>query len=318
MNSNNNRAVNSIVGALVADAASMGFHWLYDQVTIKTLSNGTPEFHAPNAKDYIDRGYFAHTNKRPGDVSQYGAQLVSMIDAIADRGNYEESQYIDSFRQWFDFGGFWQGYIDKPTRQTLLNLHHLEIKGTPLTACGADDKQNPALSKLPALVAKHYLDPNLFTLAESAIRVTNNNTEAVDYGLAATAILKAAIEGKTPVECVQSAKNLSAVVDEAISSAEEMVLQPSTVVAEKLGMHCSLEAAFPVTLHLLLNAHSYEATIRENIFCGGDSCGRAILLGATLGACYQSKQQGIPRTWEGRVMFPKSLLAYYQLLYANP
>ncbi|MCL9773953.1 ADP-ribosylglycohydrolase family protein [Vibrio methylphosphonaticus] len=310
----NNKALNSVTGALVADAASMGFHWLYDQVSIRTLSNGTPEFHAPNAKDYIDRGYFAHINKRPGDFSQYGAQLVAMLDAIADSGQYIEDGYIDNFRRWFDFGGRWQGYIDKPTKQTLLHMHEWDAGRYFADYLGADDKQNPALSKLPALVARHYQDPELFDIAESSIRVTNNNTEAVEYGLGATAILRSAIEGKSPRESINSAIGLSQTVDEAVALAEKYTFQSSISLAQELGMHCSLEAAFPLTLHLILNATSYEASIRENILCGGDSCGRAILLGATLGACFEGATEDIPNSWVNKTALPKSLLNYQRIL----
>ncbi|GMQ48863.1 hypothetical protein VB10N_38620 [Vibrio sp. 10N] len=315
MNSENNRALNSVIGALVADAASMGFHWLYDQVAIKTLSNGTPEFHAPNAKDYIDKGYYAHEGKKPGDYSQYGVQMIAMLDAIAKHGQYDEAKYIQAFREWFDMGGKWRGYIDKPTKLTLLTAHALEAEDKPLSNLGADDTQNPAVSKLPPLLAVHHNDKNLNQLVESAVRVTNNNDTAVAYALASAAILKAALSGKTPLESVHSAKGLSDLTDEAIKLAEERVLKPSNEVATELGMHCGLEASFPVTVHLLLNATSYEAAIRENILCAGDNCGRAILLGATLAACYQGTEQDIPRTWELKVPLPKSLLACQRLLF---
>ena len=160
MNSENNRALNSVIGALVADAASMGFHWLYDQVAIKTLSNGTPEFHAANEKDYIDKGYYAHHGKKPGDYSQYGAQMIAMLDAIAKQGRYDETNYIQAFRDWFDLGGMWCGYIDKPTKLTILNIHALEAQEKPLHQVGADDTQNPAISKLPPLLAIHHRDKN--------------------------------------------------------------------------------------------------------------------------------------------------------------
>ncbi|WP_394150964.1 ADP-ribosylglycohydrolase family protein [Vibrio maritimus] len=315
MNSENNRALNSVIGALVADAASMGFHWLYDQVAIKTLSNGTPEFHAANEKDYIDKGYYAHHGKNPGDYSQYGAQLIAMLDAIARNGKYDEASYIRAFRDWFDLGGKWCGYIDKPTKLTILNIHALEAQEKPLHHVGADDTQNPALSKLPPLLAIHHSDKTLNDLVESAVRVTNNNDNAVDYALASAMMIKQAIAGKTPAECVKSAKGISEVSDTAIKAAEERILKPSNEVAQELGMHCGLEASLAVTAHLLLNATSYEASIRENILCGGDSCGRAILLGAVLAACYQGTDEDIPRDWELKVSLPKSLLACQRLLF---
>jgi len=42
------RARNLVLGALVADAAAMGFHWLYDQGRIAAVAPKTPEFVGPD------------------------------------------------------------------------------------------------------------------------------------------------------------------------------------------------------------------------------------------------------------------------------
>ncbi|WP_338062276.1 ADP-ribosylglycohydrolase family protein [Vibrio variabilis] len=52
----------------------------------------------------MDKGYYAHEGKKPGDYSQYGAQMIAMLDAIAMHGQYDEAQYIQAFREWFDMG----------------------------------------------------------------------------------------------------------------------------------------------------------------------------------------------------------------------
>jgi len=45
----------------------------------------------------------------------------------------------------------------------------------------------------------------------------------------------------------------------------------------------------PVVWHLLNHDQSFETLVRDNIACGGDSCGRALALGAIAGFC-----QGVP------------------------
>ena len=35
-------------GSLVADAATMGFHWLYAQVRVRKAGGAPPEFHDPD------------------------------------------------------------------------------------------------------------------------------------------------------------------------------------------------------------------------------------------------------------------------------
>ena len=54
MTSTTDRARAAMMGAAVADAATMGFHWLYDQERIAELAGDAPEFRAPNAADEDD------------------------------------------------------------------------------------------------------------------------------------------------------------------------------------------------------------------------------------------------------------------------
>ena len=63
----------ALAGALVADAAAMGLHWMYDQEQIKTISgSGDVLFRQPDAANFKDkRGYFAHAARRVGELSHY-------------------------------------------------------------------------------------------------------------------------------------------------------------------------------------------------------------------------------------------------------
>lgn len=308
MNEPKQRAFEAVMGALVGDAAALGFHWLYDQELIEQYGGKRPEFHTPNRKEYGDKGYFAHAGKRVGDYSHYGAQMLAMEEAIRVNGGYEELTYIESFQRWFDFGGLWQGYTDHPTRQTLLNLHYRKQHEEPLTSCGADDTQNPALSKLPPLVALHCEDDDFMDKVESAVRVTNNNDTAVAYAKAIALMLKSAIAGHSPQQCVEHAKHGDSKINRAIEKAELMRNQSSKSVAAEVGMHCGLDASFVVVTHLLLTTKSYQQAIRENIQCGGDSCGRAVPLGAILAACFFGSDNAIPGQWIARTVFPDAML----------
>ncbi|WOG28776.1 ADP-ribosylglycohydrolase family protein [Endozoicomonas sp. 8E] len=302
------RAYESVIGALVADAAAMGFHWLYDQALIAKYGGENPEFHTPVRAEYEDKGYFAHEGKQAGEFSHYGAQLLSMQDAIIANGHYSELGYIESFQKWFDFGGQWQGYTDHPTRETLLTLHQRKSREEPLSACGADDTQNPALSKLPPLISAHGQDQDLMEKVESAVRVTNNSDVAVSYARAVATMIKSAHKCHSPELCVEQAKEVSVDIAKAINIAESMLSRRPKEVAQEVGMHCGLDASFIVITHLLLQAENYEKTVRENIYCGGDSCGRAIPLGAILSACFFGSDKAMPTSWIARTSLPGSVV----------
>ena len=116
-------------GALVADAAAMGFHWMYDQDKIKNLGGDAPEFFDPETSSkYYTRSpelesTFVHAGRKPGDMTQYGEQLLVMIKALAKNdGQLIQADYEHEFKKFFGPGGFWVGYIDRPTGRVLYNL----------------------------------------------------------------------------------------------------------------------------------------------------------------------------------------------------
>ena len=58
----------------------------------------------------------------------------------------------------------------------------------------------------------------------------------------------------------------------------------------------------PVSFHILNTAQSYTEAIRANIHCGGDSCGRAWLIGPAMAAMHGvGGEKGIPLSWLARV-----------------
>ena len=73
----------ALAGGWVADAASLGLHWLYNPERIAEVGGEAPEFLPPKA-DYYTKGfgYFAHEGKDIGDVSHYGAATGVLTDSL--------------------------------------------------------------------------------------------------------------------------------------------------------------------------------------------------------------------------------------------
>ena len=119
---------NLILGALIADAATLGLHWIYDQQRIFDVAGKTPEFHPPTKSDYEGvPSFFAHGKKSVGDWSHYGEQAFVLLNALANNnGKYNKAEYQDAFRASFSYGGDYVGYIDRPTKDTLDNITLIE------------------------------------------------------------------------------------------------------------------------------------------------------------------------------------------------
>lgn len=359
----------ALAGGWVADAASLGLHWLYDSQRIHEVGGQSPEFLPPKA-DYFKGGfgYFAHEGKRSGDISHYGAATGVMTDSLlASKGELDIRDYQRRFRGFFGPGGHWQGYIDNPTRVTLNNLSTIEenaieqalssttaeltekqkrilvqkvlpytlrLSGDQLAEpvrraisltyqeseiqdagvhlaetidrhllpeSGADDMQLPAVSKLSPLVASYYGSNSLLEATEAAVRVTNHNDEAVAWAKCAATLLDQLFQGKPVPEALEAAK-AEAPDQKSLGNAQSGSSLDAVKAGDTFGRTCYLHEAMPVIFHILIHARSYTEAVRANIHCGGDSCGRAWIIGPAMAALHGvGGERGIPLSWLARL-----------------
>lgn len=363
------RLIAALTGGWVADAASLGLHWIYDSKRILDVAGGAPEFVPPRA-DYFTGvfGYFAHEGKQPGDLSHYGAATGVLMDSLlANQGTLDIRDYQRRFRSYFGPGGHWRGFIDNPTRITLDNLNNNEkeaidralsslsveltdrqkrilvqkvlpytrrLSGDQLASpvreaialtyqesqiqdagvyladtidqhltprSGADDLQLPAVAKLPPLVASYLGTSNLLDIAEDAVRVTTDNDEAVAWARCTTRLLERLFQGE-PMEPALDAASKDAPEPDSLKRARSTPSLDGPGAGNDYGRTCYLHEAMPVIFHILTHAKSFTEAIRANIQCGGDSCGRAWIIGPALAAVYGvGGEYGIPVGWLARV-----------------
>ena len=356
-----------ILGALVADAATMGLHWVYDQDHIAQLAPDDPAFVPPDAANYAGvPGYFAHAARHTGQNSQYGEQLKVMQNALAaGDGVFKAANFVTAFQAHFGYGGAYVGYIDHATRDSLNKYHAAaeaaldrgravpwegdttvttamvtkataliqqftgdalrmkfeeavrithdddatlaygfkvldEIRAMP-PVTGAVDVQLPAIAKLPPLVvALQGADAAAFdATVTTAIRLTSDHPTSVAYGLACARMLRTALETQD-VQAIIAAGLDGADADVArlLNEALGMQDQSTNAVTAHFGLACDLSYGVPSVVHNITTAPSYAQAIRCNIMAGGDNCGRAILLGAIMGAVHGTGgDTGIPQTW---------------------
>lgn len=365
------RGRDMVIGALVADAASMGLHWIYDQDRISEVAPEAPEFTAPDAANYEGvPGYFAHAQLKTGDQTQYGAQLVALLNALEKSdGAYDATVHAQAFRDHFGYGGTYIGYIDLATRESLNNhvraedealrrakaqpydgsemttvamvtkvmslidrlrgdelreafketvrithgdnaevmTHGLnvldEIIATP-QASGAYDQQLPAVSKLPALIAAQDFsgilgDAGAIAEVDAAVRTTNDHPHAIAHGRVVAAMMAASfsrgdVEDVLVAGRAAATPEIAALLDDALSRRDF----DASEVTKHFGMACDLDYGVPSAVHNIATAPNYREAIRRNIYAGGDSAGRSIIIGAIIGALHGvGGERGIPLEW---------------------
>ena len=280
----------SLIGALVADAATMGLHWMYDQGHIETISkSGDVLFRQPDANNYKNRkSYFAHAAKSVGQNSQYGECVRVVAQVIRADGQYSTSAHRDFFLQTFGPCGSYHGFADRPTKALVAKII---LEGDDIAdASGSDDDQLPALCSIPALFAYDQGSDSV----EKAVSVTSINTEAIGGARALYNCLQRLHDGEGLAEALTASASCA---EPALSKLLIEALSKSTYdplgVANHFGMPCHIKQGLPVAWHILKHASDFESAVRDNIRCGGDSCGRSMAVGSVAAFVF-----GVPNEME--------------------
>ena len=288
---------NMLLGALVADAASLGLHWLYDADRIAEITrrqDGQCAFTPIDAANFEGvAGYFAHGEREDGALTQYGEVLRLTIQSMNITGQFSVTEYQAAFAGHFGPGGTYHGYIDRPTRGALENIANEQ------NPSGIDDDQNPAVSRLPAIVGRYHKATNLHEVIADSMHVTNVNDVALSYSLALADAVSRVLSGESVQDALHAAaQSADASIKPDLVNALSTEETDSTEFAGLVGRACHLPTSGPVMFHILKHANSYRDAIDRNILAGGDSAGRAICIGAIMGCAHGVEEPtGIPLDW---------------------
>lgn len=287
------KRVDALHGALVADAATMGMHWIYDQEHIKKIEEtGDITFRQPESNAYQGvKSYFAHAAKRVGEYSQYGESVRVVARTIQAGGKYSVADHQQLFFDTFGPCGSYHGFADRPTKALIARMI-FDAENLP-EASGADDDQMPALCPVPALF---YVDASGEDIV-SAVSVTSIHRLAVNGATVLHDCLTRLHSGEAVSEALRNSikradPDLADLMNEAMASSEFQPLE----IAQRFGLACHMGQGLPVAWHLLQHAKDYESVVRENIRCGGDSCGRSIAVGSIAGLVF-----GVPDAMKAKV-----------------
>lgn len=287
----------ALIGALVADAAAMGLHWMYDQEQIKKIANsGDILFRQPDASVYEGkRGYFAHKVKRSGELSHYG-ESARVAGQLVAEGVYSTEKHRERFFESFGPCGYYSGYADKPTKVLIARMI---TEGKELAEpSGMDDNQMPAI----CVVGGVFSAGESIETMEEAAKVISINKDVIASAIAIYQCLDEITQGKSLVDALNSSvSSMTGDVAELMKEALAIERYQPLETATRFGLACYIEHAMPVVWHILKHATDFESAIRDNIRCGGDSCGRSMALGAIAGLVFGVPEHLIERMANGRV-----------------
>ena len=293
--------------AFLADALSLGSHWIYNQGKLTRLyPEGVHDFDNPHSN--------YHPNRKKGQFTHYGDQMMMVAQAVATTPTWS----LPVFRSIWQSGmtGF-DGYLDEASKVTLKNL------STGETNPSSESNDLAGASRfIPTLFSSDSLEERI-TAAREQTALTHGDGVVIDSAEFFARTITALEEGTPLPEALKKAaqsdySHLPA--SEWLAKAESALDNDDHLkVSADFGLTCHISEAFPLTLYFALRWHQQGAhttadgfltTLSENALAGGDNSARAIPLASFLAAAGCS----VPRKLWNKITAHNSLSALEALL----
>lgn len=292
-----------VIGAIVADAASLPLQWIYDDKKMKeVVGDKEPEFwpesHCPffslptgSSSCYSDEmSSTLATMASDGGVNL--GNLASSIQSVfgADQSPYQIALAKRAEKKYPISGPWLNGGVIK----SLDNMN----KGKSPPGSESCEDNDGFTSALPAFL----LALDIAKGREVANLLTVNSVAMAHYKV--QNLIIANIIGKIDDPIVSAKKSIEsenpevAIEMDAVMEAVNQGLTVSQIVS-KFGKACGLPGSFQGALASIILAPDYVQGVRGNILAGGDCCARANYMGAVFGAKYGI--EAIPMEWIEKV-----------------
>ncbi len=281
----------AIWGQFLGDAAALGTHGIYDldEMTAR-YPGGIEGFELPKPGHH-------HDGKQSGDQTHYGDAALLLLESLAAwGGEFRERDFgmrITSF-----FGSpICRSYRDHATQVT---LEHWAQEPENFQN-GADDDELATTSRLaPVVVSYHDRSaPERLDAIRRLTLVTQNNPVAVACATAHAVLLDHLLRGTSFPDAFEHTRKSADVSCDGSDYFEfaHMLRGLDVVTATgRFGQSGPLPQSFPSALHAAFCHHDdFTTAILHTIHAGGDSAGRASMIGAWLGAIHG--MDGIPVEW---------------------
>jgi ADP-ribosylglycohydrolase len=269
----------------VADALSLGVHWVYNTGVIDKKFGRVENYHDPLTS--------FHKGKRAGDFTHYGDQMLVLLESLDKQAGFDTQRFA---RSWRDFFSDYTGYFDKATKATLENM---DSGREPARSASSSDDLAGA-SRMAPLVGVYGNDlDRLVQTARSQAAITHGDHRVIASADFFARTVFAILDGKEPVPAMEATLN-ETFADSDIAPLIRVGLESGNrdtreTIAE-FGQMCSVEAGLPGTVHLVArHGDNFRTAMVENVMAGGDSSARGMLAGMVLAAAHG--MTAIPGEW---------------------
>jgi len=274
----------AIYGALVADAFSLGGHWVYEPLEIQERF--------PKLEGFYDPMTQYHGSKKAGDFTHYGDQCMWLLESISLEKEFSLANFSSRWKEYFTE---YTGYIDGASKTTLEGLN----AGKSAIEAGSSSQDLSVAGRIaPLALLYSTAQKELEDAAVIQSKMTHNSKESIMATRFFSQLLYLVLQGYTPKN------SLLAMLEEShdekvktwIKTALASVEHDSIEAIKSCGQSCNVNGACPSSLHLILKyENDYAEAMRQNVYAGGDSAARGMVTGMILGA-YNGLEK-IPKAW---------------------
>jgi len=282
----NDNAKAMVLASFAADALSLGVHWIYNTNVIDKKWGRVEEYIKPERPTY-------HPTKDLGELTHYGDQTLVLLKSIAGSNGFDLNRFANS---WQEFFKSYKGYFDGATKATLENF----AAGKGPANAGSDSDDLAGAARIAPLAFCYRNDLKKLTAAVRAqTALTHNNRTVIESAEFFGRVVWQVLHGEAPTTAIKQALGegfdrapYAKWVTDGLNSVDTDTRQAML----DFGQMCEIEAAFPCVVHLIAK---YENNLKEglieNAMAGGDSAGRGLIVGMTLGA--HLGKDAIPQKW---------------------
>ncbi len=274
-------------GALVADAYSLGAHWIYDP---KMLAELAIDWHTLN--DPVARW---HSGKTAGQFTHYGDQLILLYEyALANR-HFHLWGYM---KKWFQFMRRYDGYIDAATRNTMDNIR----AHNPLP-CGFASEDLSVAGRIGPLMWFSENENHFIQLADLFTRSTHYTEVARACSEFCARALWRIRDGVSLENAFDTAAAATSpwMVD-VLEQAKSRINESAIETIQAFGQDCNARHAMPGALYLALKYQSeYESAMIANARAGGDSSARGMVAGMCMTGAFGTDI--LPKHWRSSISY---------------
>lgn len=284
-----------LYGALVANAASLGYHWVYNSEYLAQLSKKKSLlFQAQNQMEFDDGkpSYFAYPNQKVGDVTTQGSFMIWLYQAMKDHKEFSVNDYENLIYNHIKPGGDYIGYIESYGKLLVIEKLNNDLK---LNTQIQEKKDDHLVGFIPYLVSKE-----LGVSSDKAFELTKLFTDKQDYldFFKVFDYIFDELQKRDLKYVLKDAVKLAPIgYTSKLAHAIEMD-DTADFIKNYAGISCHIQYSIPLIFHLLAHSNSYEELIEWNTKIGGASSDRGLLLGSVM-----SQISPIPDSWKSKVSF---------------